>query len=60
MILQLETELQCALDERADMEENLAAAFSEVVKDLSNRVTSLTAERDGLLVKLEGATHRRK
>ena len=42
------------------MEENLAAAFSEVVKDLSNRVTALTAERDRLLVSLEDATHRRR
>ena len=60
VILQLETELQAKEDERADMEENLAAAFSEVVKDLSSRVTTLTAERDRLLVSLEEATHRRK
>lgn len=60
VILQLETELQAKEDERADMEENLANAFSEVVKDLSTRVASLTLERDRLLVSLEGATSRRK
>lgn len=59
VILQLETELQVKEDERADMEENLAAAFSEVVKDLSNRVQSLTLERDRLMVELEAATGRR-
>jgi len=60
VILQLETELQAKEDERAEMEEKLAGAFSEVVKDLSNRVTALTAERDRLLVSLESTTHRRK
>ncbi|KAL3916284.1 MAG: hypothetical protein SGPRY_006888 [Prymnesium sp.] len=60
VILQLETELQVKEDERADMEENLAAAFSEVVKDLTSRVSALTAERDQLLISLEEVKSRRK
>lgn len=42
------------------MEENLAAAFSEVVKDLTSRVSALTAERDQLLISLEEVKSRRK
>ena len=40
--------------ERADMEEQLSAAFGEVIKELTMRVSALTSERDSLLVRLEG------
>jgi len=59
VILQLEVELQAKEDERADMEENLASAFSEVVKDLTTRAQTLSLERDRLLVALEAATGRK-
>jgi len=52
VIQQLEVELQRLEQEKADMEEQLSAAFGVVVKELQGRVTGLTAERDRLLVQL--------
>ena len=55
VILQLETELACKEQERADMEENLPQAFGSVIADAQGRISKLTAERDRLLISLEEA-----
>ena len=55
VILQLESELVFKEQERADMEENLSKAFSGVLDDAHARITTLTAERDRLLMAVEGA-----
>jgi regulator of replication initiation timing len=57
VVLQLETELASKEQERAEMEEQLSAAFSGVIADAQSRIASLTAERDRLLVSVEEATH---
>ena len=56
VILQLEVELETKEGERAEMEEQLSAAFGGVIKELQARVTSLQGERDALLVRHEQAT----
>jgi hypothetical protein len=53
VVLQLETELVAKEQERADMEENLSSAFGAVIGDLNGRISQLTTERDGLLIKIE-------
>tara|TARA_B110001452_G_scaffold264363_1_gene267260 strand:+ start:1500 stop:2579 length:1080 start_codon:yes stop_codon:yes gene_type:complete len=55
VILQLEVELEAKEGERAEMEEQLSAAFGGVIKELQARVTSLVTERDALLVRQEAA-----
>ena len=60
VILQLETELGCKEQERAEMEENLAAAFGAALDEAQNRIAQLTQEREDLMVRLEEATHGRK
>lgn len=50
VIQQLEVELQSSRQERADMEEQLSAAFGAVIKELQTRVNTLTTERDRLLI----------
>ena len=55
VILQLEVELETKEGERAEMEEQLSAAFGGVIKELQARVTSLVTERDALLVRQEAA-----
>ena len=56
VVLQLEVELEAKETERAEMEEQLSAAFGGVIKELQERVTSLGAERDALLVRQEQAS----
>lgn len=55
VIMQLEVELEAKEGERAEMEEQLSAAFGGVIKELQARVTSLVTERDALLVRQEAA-----
>ena len=57
VVLQLETELAAKEQERAEMEENLSKAFGGVIAEAHERIHMLTTERDGLMVKLEEATH---
>jgi len=59
VIEQLEVELQRKELERAEMEEQLSAAFGGLIKDMQARVTGLTAERDRLLMSLNEATGRK-
>ena len=60
VVLQLETELVQKEQERADMEEQLSRAFGGVISDQGQRIAQLTAERDKLLVSLEGHSKSKK
>eukprot|EP00321_Phaeocystis_globosa_P016036 CAMPEP_0118812348 /NCGR_PEP_ID=MMETSP1162-20130426/2239_1 /TAXON_ID=33656 /ORGANISM="Phaeocystis Sp, Strain CCMP2710" /LENGTH=358 /DNA_ID=CAMNT_0006742067 /DNA_START=31 /DNA_END=1107 /DNA_ORIENTATION=- len=51
--LQLEMEIEAKEGDRAEMEEQLSAAFGGVIKELQARVTSLVSERDALLSRQE-------
>lgn len=59
VIQQLEVELQANQQERADMEEQLSAAFGDVIKELQARVNALTGERDRLLIGTEASNGRK-
>ena len=52
-------ELDRKEQDSAAMEENMANAFSNVIKELQARVSGLTAERNKLLVSLAEAKGRR-
>ena len=60
VVLQLETELAAKEHERAEMEEGLSKAFGSVIAEAQARVAMLQQERDGLMVRLEEATHGRR
>uniref|UniRef100_A0A7S2DSJ3 Uncharacterized protein n=1 Tax=Haptolina brevifila TaxID=156173 RepID=A0A7S2DSJ3_9EUKA len=59
VIFQLETELVAKEQERADMEEQLATAFSSLLEDAQLQLAGLKAERDRLMVSLEEANSKR-
>ena len=53
VVLQLEVALELKSVEMMSAEEDLSNAFSGVVRDLQERINSLTAERDRLLAQAE-------
>ena len=53
VVLQLEVALELKSVEMMSAEEDLSNAFSGVVRDLHERINSLTAERDWLLAQAE-------
>lgn len=59
VILQLETELSAKEAERAEMEEQLSAAFGGLLNDAQARIAAITAERDRLLVSIESGAARK-
>jgi len=59
VILQLEAEVVSKDEERAEMEEQLAKAFSGALADASSQISALKTERDRLMVGLEEAASKR-